>query len=275
MCAAVALIAATPGPDAGPVEVGTHTFVALSLPEGETRVATHETTRDQFAAFVEATGYDATGNMYSLRADAFDWATNGDTWRDPGYAQTGDHPVVGVSLIDARAYCNWLTAKLRKERQLTGDWRVRLPTDAEWSAAAGLAAESGDTPEARMYHGKSAYPWGDSWPPPEDYGNYAGEESKVGKPSWWGTIPGGYADAYPRTSPVGTFPPNALGIHDISGNVWEWVDTRYTDSSIAFVTRGGCWGSDRPAYLLLARRSAAFPAMRNDETGFRVVLSRQ
>jgi formylglycine-generating enzyme required for sulfatase activity len=59
----------------------------------------------------------------------------------------------------------------------------------------------------------------------------------------------------------------------LSGNVWEWIDTTYTADSEAYVLRGGCWGSDRPAYLLVAKRNPAFPEMRNDEAGFRIVLA--
>jgi formylglycine-generating enzyme required for sulfatase activity len=244
----------------------------VALPGTDVEIATHETTRGEFAKFVEATGYDATGSMYSLRSDAFDWAPNGDTWSDPGYPQSDDHPVVGVSLNDARAYCEWLTEKASESDARFGQTlEYRLPTDDEWSIAAGIREFPETTPEARMANSDEIYPWGASWPPPEGYGNYAGTESAAGKPSWWGTIPGGYTDPYPRTSPVGTFPPNALGLYDLSGNVWEWVDTKYTLSSLAFVIRGGCWGSDRPAYLLKSKRNAAFPDMRNDETGFRIV----
>ncbi|MGJ3241464.1 MAG: formylglycine-generating enzyme family protein [Opitutales bacterium] len=237
----------------------------------DVRMAIYETRKKDFAAFVAATGYDATEGMVSLRADAFDWAPNGDTWQDPGYAQNGDHPVVGVSLKDARAFCAWLTRHDHATGDLPETHEYRLPTDREWSRAAGLAEETGDTPEARLFHSEAAYPWGETWPPPAGYGNYAGEESQPGKPSWWGTIPGGYADAFPRTAPVGSFPPNEHGFYDLSGNVWEWVDTPYTKTSLAYVTRGGCWGSDRPAYLLLARRNTLFPEARNDETGFRIV----
>jgi ABC-type nitrate/sulfonate/bicarbonate transport system substrate-binding protein len=246
----------------------------VQLPNSDVRIAIHETTRAEFAAFVDATGYDATENVYSLRSNAFDWAPNGDTWRAPGYPQSDAHPIVGVSLVDARAYCQWLTeAKSATDPRFGTELEYRLPTDSEWSLAMGLTESPGTTPEARMASSETAYPWGASWPPPENFGNYAGTESAEGKPSWWGTIPGGYTDAYPRTSPVGTYAPNQLGLFDLSGNVWEWVDTKYTTSSLAYVIRGGCWGSDRPAYLLRSKRNPAFPNMRNDETGFRIVVA--
>ncbi len=248
-------------------------FVKLPTSGPPTFMATHETTVGEFRAFVAATGHDAMGQMFTLGADDYDWLPRGHTWIEPGFAQTDFHPVVGVNLADARAYATWLTAKHHRDGSIPLTQAYRLPTDREWSLAAGLINEPHSTPEARMAFATSAYPWGDTWPPPTDFGNYAGTESAAGKPSWWGTIPGGYTDAFPRTSPVGTFAPNALGIFDLSGNVWEWVDEPYTTSALAFVSRGGCWGSDRPAYLLLAKRAPTFASTRNDELGFRIVLA--
>jgi len=246
----------------------------VAIPGTDVRIAVYETTVAEFREFVEATGYDATAGMMSLRADAVDWAPNGDSWSSPGFTQGDRHPVVGVSLADARAYSAWLTAEAGKTDPRFGSTLVyRLPSDYEWSLAAGLDEDPAATPEARMYGAPSTYPWGSGWPPPKGFGNYAGSESAPGKPSWWGTIPGGYRDAYARTAPVGSFAANALGIHDLSGNVWEWVDTPYTADSIAYPLRGGCWGSDRPAYLLSARRNPAHPDLRNDETGFRIVIA--
>lgn len=248
-------------------------FVGLpGLPE--VGIAVHETTVGEFRRFVAATGYDATGGMVTLGEDDYDWLPRGGTWVAPGFAQTDAHPVVGVNLADARAYAAWLTAEDHAAGRIAADEVYRLPTDREWSLAAGLADEAGNTPEERMAAADSGYPWGRDWPPPVGFGNYAGSESAAGKPSWWGTIPGGYKDDYPRTSPVGSFPPNALGLHDLSGNVWEWVDEAYTTSSIARVARGGCWGSDRPAYLLRAKRSPQWVGSRNDEVGFRLVRAK-
>ncbi len=246
----------------------------VPLPGTETQIAVHETTRGEFATFVDATGYDATEGMYSLHSDAFDWAANGDSWRAPGYPQSDEHPVVGVSLIDARAYAAWLTSETAREDPRFGvSLEYRLPTDAEWSLALGIIEQDGLSVEARMQQAEAAYPWGSHWPSPNRYGNYAGTESAAGMPSWWGTIPGGYTDAYPRTAPVGSFPANKLGIYDLSGNVWEWVDEGYTADSLAYVIRGGSWGSDRPAYLLAGKRNLVFPESRNDDTGFRLVIA--
>jgi formylglycine-generating enzyme required for sulfatase activity len=213
--------------------------------------------------------------MFTLGAEDYDWLPNGHTWKDPGFPQTDEHPVVGVNWFDADAFCRWLTAKERKAGLIKSDVEYRLPTDLEWSAAIGLGKETGKTPEDRLSNGREVYPWGAFWPPPTEFGNYAGTESAAGKPSWWGTIPGIYQDRFSRSAPVGSFAPNRLGIYDLSGNVWEWCADPYTTSSMAKIIRGGCWGSDRPAYLLSAKRNNAFPKMRNDETGFRIVLAKR
>jgi ABC-type nitrate/sulfonate/bicarbonate transport system substrate-binding protein/formylglycine-generating enzyme required for sulfatase activity len=244
-----------------------------TLPGTRTLMSIWETRVADFKAFVDATSHDATGGMMTLGADDYDWLPKGHTWRDPGFPQSDAHPVVGVNWFDARAFCSWLTERERGTKLIAATQQYRLPTDSEWSLAIGLETETGATPEERMMNGTERYPWGVSWPPPAGFGNFAGTESAAGKPSWWGTMPGGPDDAFPRTAPVGSFPANALGLYDLSGNVWEWCEDAFTTSSLAKITRGGCWGSDRPAYLLSARRSFAFPKSRNDETGFRIVLA--
>lgn len=245
-----------------------------TLPGTASRMAVWPTRLRDFERFVEATGHRAEGGMLSLGPDDYDWLPNGRTWRDPGYAQTPDHPVVGVNLADAEAFCRWLTKQERQEGPLESPWRYRVPTDLEWSAAVGLGKEKGRTPEERTAFGDGRFPWGPDWPPPAGFGNYAGSESKRGMPSWWGVVPGGYRDPYPRTSPVGSFPANRCGFFDLSGNVWEWCSDRYS-RGLARVTRGGSWGSDRPAYLRSGQRNPQLPGTRNDELGFRIVLARR
>ncbi len=225
-----------------------------------------------FETFVQGTGYDATGDMLTLGKDDFDWAAHGHTWHSPGFAQAADHPVVGVSYHDAVEFCSWLTARERASGAIPPGQAYGLPTDLEWSCAVGLGRELGECPEERLYHSDGTYPWGPAWPPPADFGNYAGAESRTNMPSWWGVVPGGYTDRFPRTSPVGSFAANALGFQDLSGNVWEWCADAYCPGSIANIVRGGSWGSDRPAYLQSANRNPKFPESRNDETGFRIAL---
>ena len=245
----------------------------LALPGMSVSLAAWPTRRQDFAAFANDSGYDATGGMLTIGHDDYDWLPHGHTWFNPGFSQGEDHPVVGVNREDAAAFCAWLTQREQAAGRINGAASYRLPTDFEWSVAIGLSEDAQASPEARCHRNPGVYPWGASWPPPPNFGNYAGAESAEGMPTWWGVVPGGYTDPFPRTSPVGSFAPNALGFYDLSGNVWEWCLDAYSPGSIAGVIRGGSWGSDRPAYLQSANRIAKFPEARTDEIGFRIALA--
>ncbi len=257
-----------PRPDAHPPGLS-----CVRLPGTKTRLAIYPTRVKDYRAFAEATGHPPAAGMLTLGPTDHDWLPNGHSWKDPGFAQTPDDPVVGVNYRDALAFCRWLTGVERRAGRISARQFYRLPTDLEWSTAIGLKKEKGATPEARVHTSRGEYPWGPDWPPPAGFGNYAGAESVAGMPSWWGVVPGGYRDPYPRTSPVGSFPPNRLGLYDLSGNVWEWCLDRYARGGLARVTRGGSWGSDRPAYLQSANRTPRFEESANDELGFRVALA--
>ncbi|MBE7212142.1 MAG: SUMF1/EgtB/PvdO family nonheme iron enzyme, partial [Gluconacetobacter diazotrophicus] len=229
-----------------------------------------------FAAFVEATGYDATGGMFSFRGGAD--VASGATWREPGFPQTPDHPVVGVSWKDAYAFCDWLTQQAHESGELDEDQFYRLPTDLEWSRAVGLPAETGATPQARSERIRGVYPWGTQFPPPPDAGNYAGAELRAPDADWPAnlpTLPAPFNDGFPRTSPVGSFAPNARGFYDLGGNAWEWCVDRFAPGGEARVLRGGSWGNVRADLLLSCTRVDAFPSARSDLYGFRVVLARE
>jgi formylglycine-generating enzyme required for sulfatase activity len=241
----------------------------LPLPESGTLLSAWPVRRMDFAAFASAAGYSAKGGMFTIGRDDIDWCDHGHTWENPGFAQGEEHPVVGVSYEDALAFCAWLTARENCQGE-----KYRLPLDLEWSLAIGLREAPGASPEERLRDQPGVYPWGNAWPPPDGFGNYAGEESREGMPSWWGVAPGGYRDPFPRTSPVGSFPPNSLGFCDLSGNVWEWCMDAYCPGSLSRIVRGGSWGSDRPAYLQSGQRHVKFPDSRSDEIGFRVALAR-
>ena len=86
------------------------------------------------------------------------------------FVQGPTHPVVNVSRLDAEAFCAWLTAREMASGRLQTRQRYRLPTDREWSHAAGLPDEPGDTPEARDGRLRGFYPWGRQWPPPAGAG---------------------------------------------------------------------------------------------------------
>ncbi len=81
-----------------------------------------------------------------------------------------DYPVEAVNWSEAKAFCQKLTASLPEA--LKGKAVFRLPTDAEWSLAAGLPAEKGSTPKEKDFGFKDAFPWGRPWPPPSGAGNY-------------------------------------------------------------------------------------------------------
>ena len=106
-----------------------------------------DTQVQDYSAFVDATGNDTTGGMWSLGQDG--WKQLGATWKEPGFSQGPTHPVVGVSWYDATAFCAWLTARERRSGVLPAGASYRLPTDREWSIAVGLDSESGTTPEEK------------------------------------------------------------------------------------------------------------------------------
>jgi formylglycine-generating enzyme required for sulfatase activity len=223
-----------------------------------------------FEAFAKATGYDATNGMSSLRSDG--WKERGDTWHNPGFAQGATHPVCGVNWQDAKAFCDWLTRTERASGQLGPDQAYRLPIDAEWSRAVGLPEESGSTPYDKSVKIKGIYPWGAQWPPPAGAGNFAGEDSDTA--DWPSDRPpiSGYQDGYPRTSPAGSFKPNAYGLYDMGGNVWQWCEDWCDAHQNSRVLRGASWCDFEPGFLMSSSRIGFSPETRIVHAGFRCVL---
>lgn len=205
-----------------------------------------------FRVFVRESGYvhlretaDPNSRMWSLDRDGY--KQRGHSWENPGFAQTEEHPVVGVSWYDAKAFCEWLTLRERDAGRLPANREYRLPRDHEWSMAVGLVEEDpAETPEEKDKQIKDRYPWGE-WPqgqpPPKGAGNYAGAEADDGRWPDNLTTLDGYRDGYARTAPVGSrsFKPNKLGIHDLGGNVWEWCEDEYRPVALVRVVRGGAW----------------------------------
>ncbi len=208
-------------------------------------------TVSQFRQFVADAGYVTeaeTDGKGGLGVDASgQWLQNPEwTWRQPGFEQNDDHPVVQVSWSDASAFCEWLSRKEGKT--------YRLPTEAEWE----YACRAGSTTK---------------W----SFGN---EEPELGEYAW-------YADGTQGgTRPVCQKKPNAFGLYDMHGNVWQWsadwYDEDYYQNSpfndpagpitgSDRVGRGGAWTSSA-AGCRSAYRSRAAPDFRKDDLGFRVVL---
>ena len=167
----------------------------------------YHVTRGQFRQFVADTGYK-TDSEKGEKPGAFGWNpaekkftfSEKYSWRNAGFEQTDEHPVVNVSWNDAVAFCKWLS---RKEGNT-----YRLPTEAEWEYAcrAGTTTRyySGDDPETLA-----------------NAGNVADAATKVKFPDW--TIKAGKAsDGYVFTAPAGSFKPNAFGLYDMHGNAWQW-----------------------------------------------------
>jgi formylglycine-generating enzyme required for sulfatase activity len=193
--------------------------------------------------------------------------------------QAPDHPVIGVDRADAQAFCRWLTEKEAAEGRLETGWTYRLPTDVEWSLAAGIPNEKGDTPRERNSRIRGVYPWGYVWPPPPKSGNFA-DQSAAGKVAFERPgdrlLPG--ADGFAFTSPVGVFAPSATGLHDLGGNVWEWVvedfggGTTASNYSAYGVVRGGSWADYKKDRFHSSFRNAMPVAQRESNIGFRIVL---
>ena len=244
----------------------------VSVPAVAERVSVWETRVQDFAAFVESSGYDATPGMRT-----FDGKTSepvGRSWKDPGFDHTPEHPVCGVSWEDAKAFCAWLTATERKAGKIAANQAYDLPSDRLWSKIVGLGAEGAGTPKQkdalslgnRQAKMGDIYPWGTQWPPPRGAGNYCGTESHAAA-----TLED-YTDSHARTAPVGSYNPNQFGIYDLGGNVAEWCDDWYDETKAQRVIRGGSWGSNKPPTLLAADRIQVPPSFRLDKFGFRCIL---
>jgi formylglycine-generating enzyme required for sulfatase activity len=176
----------------------------------------------------------------------------------PSFEQGPTHPVVNVSWSDAQDFCAWLTQKERLAGRLDKNQSYRLPTDAEWSIAAGLDEPHGGTPRSKDRQIKNVYPWGADWPPPKDAGNYDGSLR---------------VDTFKNTSPVGSFAPNKNGLYDMGGNVWQWCQDFFDGKSGSMVVRGGSFMNVATDNLLLSRRDSYDADTHYILIGFRVVIA--
>jgi formylglycine-generating enzyme required for sulfatase activity/predicted Ser/Thr protein kinase len=168
-------------------------------------------TRGQFAQFVAATNYrtlaeDLAGGVVLVDEPTPEkWEPRQQrTWRSPGFPQEDDHPVVQIAWSDARAFCEWLSAK--------EDRKYRLPTEAESE----YACRSGTN--GRNYLGTDAEGV-------TKIGNVADATAKAVFPHWNDFVKS--SDGYVYTSPVGRFRPNLFGLYDTIGNAGEWCSDFY------------------------------------------------
>lgn len=193
----------------------------------------------------------------------------------PSFAQTPEDPVVNVSREDAAGFCRWLTERERKSERIAFSHEYRLPADAEWSAMAGLIEEEGTSPSWRESRKQPVYPWGVTGPGDSKVGNFADRSAASSGLSASRTI-AGYDDGFPYTAPVGSFPANELGLHDLGGNVHEWVADEYSKLSTRLlgVLRGGGWNTYQVERLYIGSRNPVPPDYRAEFYGFRVVLAR-
>lgn len=197
--------------------------------------------------------------------------------RPPDFPQKPDHPVVNVSREDAQKFCEWLTKRERKSERIAQTHVYRLPTDLEWSAMAGLREDAGISPIWRDARKPRVYPWGEEWLRGDRVvGNFADVSASLAAGMTVNrTIPG-YDDGFAHTAPVGSFRPNSYGLHDLSGNVQEWVEDEYTElgTDELGVLRGGGWTTYQSEKLLTGSRNGVPPDYRDIMYGFRVVLAK-
>jgi formylglycine-generating enzyme required for sulfatase activity len=220
-------------------------------------IAAHPVTNAQYAEFVRNTGHRAPAVrelpifVSPASEPAFRELASPYVWRG-GEAprDRGIHPVTLVTHGDAIAYCQWLSSRLGRT--------VRLPSEAEWERAARGGLEG------------KRYPWGDEISP--ELANY---------------LPDPGMKRQRGTRPVGSYQPNAFGLYDMAGNVWEWVadwyradayqqaatEARSPVSGLLRLLRGGSWVSHDVQQLRCAHRHKVPLDSYAYSIGFRVVYS--
>ncbi|MCI0694486.1 formylglycine-generating enzyme family protein [candidate division KSB1 bacterium] len=224
-------------------------------------MAKYEITVGQFRVFVEATEYQTTFEKYwqeyiNNSAQEFLFI-KGVSWKKPGFPQTDKHPVTCVTWLDATAFCEWLSQELKQ--------KIRLPTEAEWEYAARSRGE------------KILFCWGNTFDGRKL--NFADKNTNYKRSL------DDFDDGFPRTAPVGSFPPNALGLYDMAGNVYEWCQDWYGEYSAAeqtnpigpplgnfHIVRGGAWISE-PTYCQTVHRDGHYEDRTYTYYGFRVARS--
>lgn len=195
----------------------------------------------------------------------------------PGFEQGPDHPVLQVSRDDAEAFCIWLTERERGQERISEDVGYRLLTDLEWSGIAGLVDDPDSFPARREFRMEKIFPWGRAWPPEDagfKVGNLADKTAAQASDIRRNRTLFNYNDGYEKTAPVGSYPPNELGIYDLAGNAYEWVADDYAEQGVYGVLRGGCWSSYLKEHLYVTNRNAVRSSKASNLYGFRVALAK-
>ena len=184
-------------------------------------------------------------------------------------AHYDDFPVVNISWDSAKAFCEWLSKKEGRT--------YRLPTDHEWSCAAGIGdlEDAKATPESKSGLGGATYPWGNQWPPPQGAANLADLtlREQVKSWSWTNSIIEGYRDGFADLSPVMSFQPNTLGLYDMAGNVMQWCEDWANEKQMYKVLRGSTARTYNPSQIRSSNRICGCTRWnRGNDMGFRLVL---
>ncbi len=226
-----------------------------------------EVTRGEFRRFVEATGYktlaerEKGGFAYNAKTQRLEPDIDS-SWRQTGFEQSDEHPVINVAVEDAEAFCRWLT-------QTTGETH-RLPTEEEWE----YACRAGTT---------TKWSTGDDLDSIRQSCNLCDVNLERLYPfATWSVA---WNDGYAFTAPVATYRPNPFGLFDMHGNVFEWCADRWPDTGYdgrplsdpdepmtpgSRIVRGGSFLS-LTMFTRSADRVGLGPELRNCIVGFRVV----
>jgi formylglycine-generating enzyme required for sulfatase activity len=256
--------------------------LADELPQHKVRITRpfylgqYEVTVGQFRQFVESGyqpesiadgtggyGYDPNREVLPNEGEAFAGRDPQYSWLNPGFPQSDDHPVTNVTWNDAVAMCQWLSEKEGK--------KYRLPTEAEWEYACRAGTNS------LWHHGNDPQSL-------TKVGNLYDADTLKNWPQWKEFALQG-RDGYEFTSPVGKFAPNAFGLYDMHGNVWEWCSDYHADDYYAKspvndpqgpaagrvrIRRGGSWHT-WPLYVRSSYRNWNSARTRYTLLGMRLV----
>lgn len=211
-------------------------------------ISKYPITNRQFQVFIDENGYD-----YRKYWTEKGWVYREEKpWSKPEGWRKGvklDHPVVGVSWFEAKAYCQWLSQKLKS--------KINLPSDAQWQRAA-------------QGNSRRAYPWGNAFI--KTYANYNNQSYNT-----------------TATTPVQKYEAKSksqFGVVDMVGNVWEWCstidDVIYSRVGSTFgrsagfdkyIVHGGSWRTLSENYLMISYTETNDPVTRKNDLGFRIAIN--